>query len=226
MRFHEHRHAGQELAVRLLEWAADGDITDPIVLALPRGGVPVAAEVARALKAPLDVLVARKIGVPGQPEVGIGAIADEEPPVYDRQALEMLGLAPDELAADVARERTELHRREDLYRRGRPAPNVKGRTVILIDDGLATGITARAALTFLRHQGPARLILAVPVCSPEAAATLWEEADDLICLQQPDSFQAVGQWYEDFAQVSDNEVIDTLRAFSPSSSGPRSTSAP
>lgn len=212
MRFRDHRHAGQELALRLLEWAADGDVTDPLVLALPRGGVPVAAEVARALKAPLDVVVARKIGVPGNPETGIGAIAGDDPPVYDRRALEMLGLAEDDLAAGVARERAELHRREELYRRGRPALAVEGRTVILVDDGLATGVTARAALRRLRSGNPARLILAVPVCAADAAASVREDADDVVCLYEPSSFLAVGEWYEEFAQVSDDEVVSTLRS--------------
>ncbi|MGW0700257.1 phosphoribosyltransferase [Streptomyces sp. NPDC002867] len=211
MRFRDHRHAGQELALGLLEWAADGDVSDAVVLALPRGGVPVAAEIARALKAPLDVVVARKIGAPGHPETGIGAIAGEDPPVYDRRALEMLGLTEDDLAADVARERSELHRREELYRRGRPALAVEGRTVILVDDGLATGLTARAALRRLRSGNPARLILAVPVCAPQAAASVREDADDLVCLHQPSSFRAVGKWYEEFAQVSDDEVVSTLR---------------
>ncbi|MFF8846419.1 phosphoribosyltransferase [Streptomyces sp. NPDC015127] len=210
MRFRDHRHAGQELALRLLEWAADGDITNAVVLALPRGGVPVAVEVARALKAPLDVVVARKIGVPGNPETGIGAIAGDDPPVYDRRALQMLGLAEDDLAADVARERAELHRREELYRRGRPALAVEGRTVILVDDGLATGVTARAALRHLRSRNPARLILAVPVCAPDAAEGLQQDADDILCLHGPPSFMAVGEWYEDFAQVSDDEVVSTL----------------
>ncbi|MET9375290.1 phosphoribosyltransferase [Streptomyces sp. NPDC003035] len=211
MRFYDHRQAGEELALRLLERAGDGDLTDAVVLALPRGGVPVAAEVARALKAPLDVLVARKIGAPGSPEVGIGAIAGEDPPVFDTRALRMLGLTEEDLAADVARERTELHRREALYRDGRPALDVEGRTVILVDDGLATGVTARAALRLLRSRRPARLVLAVPVCAPEAAREIGREADDLVCLHGPSSFRSVGEWYEEFAQVSDNEVISTLR---------------
>ncbi|MFF8606854.1 phosphoribosyltransferase [Streptomyces sp. NPDC015346] len=211
MRFYDHRQAGEELARRLLAWAADADLTDAVVLALPRGGVPVAAEVARALGVPLDVLVARKIGAPGHPEFGIGAIAGEDPPVFDSRALQMLGLAEDELASDVARERAELHRREDLYRGGRPPPDVEGRTVILVDDGLATGVTARAALRHLRSRRPARLILAVPVSAPDAVETMRREADDIVCLFQPDSFRSVGEWYEEFAQVSDNEVIATLR---------------
>ncbi|HEY5832855.1 phosphoribosyltransferase [Streptomyces sp.] len=214
MRFHDRRQAGQELAARLLDRAADGDLTDPVVLALPRGGVPVAAEVARTLRAPLDVLVVRKIGAPGRPEAGIGAIADDEPPLFDEQSLRILGLSEDRLAPDVARERTELHRREDAYRHGRPAPDIRGRTVILVDDGLATGVTARAALRHLRRAQPARLILAVPVCAAGAPEALRDEADEVICLHQPRNFHAVGLWYEDFGQVSDREVTDTLRGLS------------
>jgi putative phosphoribosyl transferase len=214
MRFDNRRHAGLELGVRLLEWAAHGDLTDAVVLALPRGGVPVAAEVARALHVPMDVLVVRKIGAPGAREVGIGAIVGEDPPVFDRLALEVLGLDESEFAAEVAMERLELHRLDDLYRGGRPEPQVQGRSVILVDDGLATGITARAALRHLRRQNPGRLVLAVPVCAPRSAVELKEEVDDLMCLHQPHNFQSVGQWYADFGQVSDREVLDTLRVLS------------
>jgi len=211
MRFLDHRHAGQQLAARLVEWAAHRDLADLLVVALPRGGVPVAAEVARALGAPLDIVVVRKIGAPGNPETGIGAIAGDEPPLYDHRALRMLSLSEEDLADDVARERAELRRREGVYRRGRPAPAVRGRSVIVVDDGLATGVTARAALRHLRAQGPAHLVLAVPVCAPDAAAAVREEADDLVCLHRPESFWSVGEWYEEFAQVSDDEVISTLR---------------
>lgn len=210
MRFRDRRHAGDELALRLADWAADGELHDTLVLALPRGGVPVGARVARALAVPLDVVVARKIGAPGQPEVAIGAIAGDEPPLFDAQALQMLGVTEDELAPDVERERAELHRREHVYRSGRPAPRIEGRTVVVVDDGLATGMTARAALRHLRRGDPARLILAVPVSAPAAAERLRREADDLICLHQPPSFYAVGQWYDTFGQVSDSEVIDIL----------------
>lgn len=209
-RFHDRRHAGQELGLRLVEWAADGDLVDPLVLALPRGGVPVAAEVARALGAPLDLLVARKIGVPGHRETGIGAIMGDDPPLFDRRAVEMLALSEDKLAPDVARERTELHRRERLYRGDRSAPHVADRAVIVVDDGLATGVTARAALRHLRRRRAGRLILAVPVCAPETAAEIRAEADDLVCLHQPPDFRAVGLWYEDFDQVGDEEVIRIL----------------
>ncbi|MFJ8150005.1 phosphoribosyltransferase [Streptomyces sp. NPDC096048] len=216
MRFHDRRAAGRELALRLEIRATDGEFPDTVVLALPRGGVPVAAQVARALDAPLDVLVVRKIGLPGRPEAGIGAIVGDDPPLFDRRALEMLGLSENRLAPDVERERAELHRRALLYRGDRSAPDVRDRTVILVDDGLATGATARAALRHLRRLAPARLILAVPVGAPESCAEMRSEADDVVCLYQPPDFRAVGLWYEDFEQVSDDEVTGTLRELSTS----------
>ncbi|MFI8993189.1 phosphoribosyltransferase [Streptomyces sp. NPDC053542] len=215
MRFTDRRDAGRQLAQRLRQHLTEErpDAPDgPLVLALPRGGVPVAAEIAHELGAPLDVFIARKIGAPGQPELAVGALAGEDPPVFDRRALQFLGLSEDELAADVARERTELHRREDLYRGKRPEAVLTGRTVILVDDGLATGMTATAALRNLRRRGPARVVLAVPVASPTTAAALAEEADDVVCLSKPPDFRAVGEWYEDFTQVSDEHVIASLRA--------------
>ncbi|WP_217143221.1 phosphoribosyltransferase [Streptomyces sp. AC627_RSS907] len=211
MRFRDRSEAGQELALRLMEWASEGELPHTLVLALPRGGVPVAAQVARALGVPLDVLVARKIGLPGRPEAGIGAIVGDDPPLFDTRALRMLGLSEDRLVPDVERERAELHRRALLYRGDRSAPDVEGRTVIVVDDGLATGATARAALRHLRRLNPARLILAVPVGAPESCAEMRSEADDVMCLYQPPDFQAVGLWYDDFEQVSDDEVIGTLR---------------
>ncbi|MEU6238179.1 phosphoribosyltransferase family protein, partial [Kitasatospora sp. NPDC047058] len=145
MRFRDRRHAGRVLAERLLESPALRRPADPIVLALPRGGVPVAVEVARVLGAPLDVLVVRRIGAPGQPDAGVGAIVGDDPPVFDRRVLKILGITADRLAGDVAHERAELRRHEDLYRQGRPAPRLAGRTVVLVDDGVATGVTVHAA---------------------------------------------------------------------------------
>lgn len=208
--FADRHQAGRQLADAIAELTGSQHLPDPIVLALPRGGVPVAAEVARALDAPLDVLVVRKIGAPGQPEVGIGAIVGEDPPLFDRRALQMLGITADELSTAVARERTELHRREDLYRHGRPALRTADRTVVLVDDGLATGVTARAAVRHLRGAQPARIVLAVPVCDAGAAAELRHDVEDLVCLQHPRPFHAVGLWYDDFDQVTDREVIDAL----------------
>lgn len=211
MRFPSREEAGQELAVRLLEWASSGDLANVTVLALPRGGVPVGAEIARVMAVPLDVLVVRKIGVPGSPEVGIGAIAGDDPPVFDRTGLRALDLSEDELGAEVAQARAELHRREQVYRGGRPAPDVRGHSVVVVDDGLATGITARAALRHVRRGGPLRLTLAVPVCPPRTAAALRDEADDVVALHQPEQLRSVGEWYSDFHQVSDQEVLDALR---------------
>ncbi|WP_395571097.1 phosphoribosyltransferase [Streptomyces sp. BK79] len=214
MRFRDRVEAGQQLALRLMEWASDGELPDAVVIALPRGGVPVAAQVARALGTRLDVLVVRKIGVPGRPEAGIGAIVGDDPPLFDSRALQMLGLSEDRLAPDVERERAELRRRALLYRGDPSTPDVEQRTVILVDDGLATGASARAALRHLRRRHPARLILAVPVGAPESCVEMRAEADDVVCLYQPRDFQAVGLWYEDFEQVGDDEVRGILREHS------------
>ncbi|MGW2420631.1 phosphoribosyltransferase [Streptomyces sp. NPDC001709] len=210
MRFRDRVHAGRELAERLRIRQEAGALTHPVVLALPRGGVTVAREVARALEAPLDVLVARKIGAPFQEELGVGALAADDPPLFDERTLDQLGLSETALADTVERERAELHRREQLYRRGRPAPELRDRTVIVVDDGLATGATARAALRWLRRQSPERVVLAVPVASPQAADLLRGEADEIVCLHRPTVFLAVGEWYDDFDQVTDDEVLAVL----------------
>ncbi|SDJ42666.1 phosphoribosyltransferase [Streptomyces indicus] len=213
MAFRDRTHAGEELALRMLEWAGSGDLVDPVVLALPRGGVPVAAPVARALHAPLDVLVARKIGAPGRRETAIGALVADEPPLFDRRALEFLQLTEDDLVDDVARERAELYRREDLYRAGRTLPAVKDRSVILVDDGLATGLTATAALAFLRRLGAGRIVLAVPVGSPRAVAEIRRHTDDVVCLDQPEAMRGISERYDRFDQLSDAEVTTLLRPF-------------
>ena len=210
MQYRDRRHAGQELAERLRILQEKGALPHPVVLALPRGGVAVAHEVARALEAPLDVLVVRKIGAPHQEEFGVGAIAGDDPPLFDERALDRLGLTEASLADAVERARRELRRREQRYRQGRPAPELRGHTAIIVDDGLATGSTARAALRFVRRQDPERVVLAVPVCSPEAVHLLRPEADDIVCLQRPPMFMAVGEWYQNFEQLTDDDVLEAL----------------
>ncbi|WP_433790527.1 phosphoribosyltransferase [Actinoplanes sp. CA-252034] len=204
MIFPNRAEAGRALAERLA--VEVGDRADPLVLALPRGGLPVAGPVARRLGGELDIVVARKIGAPGRPEFGLGAIAEDAPPVYDPENLIWAGTTEDGLAGVLAAEREELRRRIHRYRGGRPAPAPAGRIVIVVDDGLATGVTAHAALRWVRGRDPARLILAAPVCAPQARDALAGEADAVICLSAPDPFYAVGRWYEDFEQLTDADV--------------------
>ncbi|GLY18133.1 hypothetical protein LWF15_26755 [Kineosporia rhizophila] len=185
----------------------------PLVLALPRGGVPVATHVAAALDGDLDLVVACKIRAPEQPEYGIGALAEDGPPVFDGSALTTLGLTEGDLMGAVERERAETKRRVQRYRKGR-AVEAKGRMVIVVDDGLATGVTARATLRWLRDHEPAYLVMAAPVGSRRAHAAVAEDADAVVCLQEPEDFRAVGEWYEDFRQLTDEDVDETLRRFS------------
>lgn len=185
-------------------------LPDPVVLGLPRGGVPVAAEVAQALDAPLDVYVARKIGAPGRPELGVGAIAEDGEPVFDQALLDALGLRPDQLGRTVEREREELRRRVAVYRGDRELEPVKGRDVVVVDDGLATGGTARAALIALRVLEPGRLVLAVPVAPPDTLAALRALADEVVAVLTPAHFGAVGAWYKMFEQLDDPEVLAAL----------------
>lgn len=206
--FADRHDAGRRLAGMLEHYDGSG----AVVLALPRGGVPVAAEVARALGGRLDVLVARKIGAPGRPELGVGAIAEGGQPILDERTLRLLRLAPSDLETTIAAEREELARRVSRYRGARPLPALEGRTVIVVDDGLATGVTARAALAALREHRPGRLVLAVPVSSPDTAEAMTEHADEVVVLHTARQFVAVGQWYADFGQTSDETVLDLLAA--------------
>jgi putative phosphoribosyl transferase len=206
VRFRDRSDAGRRLSERLV----GARLHDPIVLALPRGGVPVAFQIAKALGAPLDVFVARKVGAPGQPEFGIGAIAEGGEVVANEAALRRLGLTIGQFAQLAAQERPELERRVRLYRGDRVLPDLDDRDVVVVDDGFATGVTAHAALRSLRRTGARRVILAVPVCAPGAARSLAGSADDVVCLDEPAHFEAVGQAYEVFGQTSDEEVVRLL----------------
>ncbi|GAB3211752.1 phosphoribosyltransferase family protein [Marinactinospora endophytica] len=204
--FADRAEAGRRLAERVRAFA----VTDPIVVALPRGGVPVGAELARRLRAPLDVLVVRKIGLPGHAELGVGALAEDGHVCFDDSMLARLGVSRERLAETVAAERAELARRLEVYRGTRSAPRLAGRDVIVVDDGVATGGTARAALRMVRRARPARLVLAVPVASGTAVEALRPEVDQLVVLTAPANFRAVGEWYRDFRQLSDEHVTTLL----------------
>ena len=182
----------------------------PVALALPRGGVVVGYHVARALGAPLEAIPARKLGAPTQPEFGFGAIAPGDVRVIDESSVHALGLSAEQIDRVVAAEQAEMARREALYRSGAEKIDISGRMVILVDDGLATGGTARAAARAIRQGQPRRLVLAVPVAPPDTVRSMAAEVDEVVCLHAPASFQAVGQWYADFRQTSDDEVIDLL----------------
>jgi putative phosphoribosyl transferase len=203
--FRDRHDAGRQLAVALERFRADR----PVVVGLPRGGVPVAAEVARALDAPLDVLIVRKVGAPSQPEFAIGAMG-EGVVKLDQALIRRLGISFDDVHAVVARERLELDRRIRVYRAVRDPVDVTGRTVIVVDDGLATGLTARAAIEVLRRRRPSRVVFAAPVCAPDSAQRLADVADEVACLRQPGDFRAVGLWYRDFSPTSDAEVVALL----------------
>lgn len=203
MLFRDRAEAGRLLAGHLRHYA---DRTDVLVLALPRGGVPVAFEVAESLRAPLDVYVVRKLGVPGHEELAMGAIATGGVRFTNEEVVTRLRIPPEVLDAVAAREARELERREREFRGGRPAPDLRGRTVLLVDDGLATGSTMRAAAAALRRQGPARIVVAVPVGAPQTCDEFRDVADEVVCAMTPEPFHGVGQWYDDFTQTSDDEV--------------------
>jgi putative phosphoribosyl transferase len=205
--FRDRVEAGQRLAGELAEYAHQPDV---LVLGLPRGGVPVAFEVARALHAKLDVFLVRKLGVPGHEELAMGAIATGDIRVLNEEVVEMLRI-PERIVDEVAeREKRELERREREYRGDRPAPEIRGRTVILVDDGLATGSTMRAAARALKQEEPARLVVAVPVAARQTCEVFQDEVDEVVCAATPEPFEAVGLWYEDFSQTTDEEVRKLL----------------
>lgn len=207
-RFRDRADAGRQLADRLGGYAGRDDV---VVLGLPRGGIPVAHEVAERLGAPLDVFVVRKLGVPGQEELAMGAIASGDVRVLNEDVVRMLAIPPETVEAVARLERRELERREREYRGGRAPVDVRGKAVVLVDDGLATGATMRAAAAALRQRGPARLIIAVPTAAPETCQTLAADADEIACVTTPEPFYAVGFWYDDFSETTDAEVHDLLR---------------
>jgi predicted phosphoribosyltransferase len=205
--FADRRAAGRLLATRLADYAERDGL---IVLGLPRGGIPVAYEVARALRAPLDVFSVRKLGVPGHEELAMGAIASGGANALNYDVIGALGISRDEMQRVAERERHELERREAAYRGSRPRPEVEGKIVILVDDGLATGASMLVAVQTLRERNPARIVVAVPVGPPDTCAMLRQYADEVVCYATPRRFGGVGAWYGDFAQVSDDEVRDLL----------------
>jgi putative phosphoribosyl transferase len=206
MQYDDRRDAGRRLAAELRRLAD----ARAVVVALPRGGVPVGFEVARALGAPLEILAVRKLGAPSNPELAVGALAEDGTGVLDPASVGMLEMSEAMLEATLERESAELRRRVDRYRAGRPAVPVEGHTVIVVDDGLATGLTVLAAVRALRARGASTLVVAAPVGSREAIAMLSEDADRVVCVVVPERLMGVGKWYEDFAPVSDEEVVSLL----------------
>ena len=206
-RFRDRATAGRLLAERL---AAYADRPEVLILALPRGGVPVAFEVAKALHAPLDVVIVRKLGTPGQEELAMGAITSGGMQVLNDLVVEALDISPSAIDSVAARERRELERRERLYRGNRPPLDVRGRTVILVDDGIATGTTMRVAIVALRRQQPSRIVVAVPVAAPSTCEELRKEVEEIVCLLSPWELMAISLWYEDFTQTRDEEVCQLL----------------
>lgn len=207
--FADRAEAGRELAAALSDYAGRDDV---LVLALPRGGVPVAFEIAQELGVPLDVFVVRKLGLPVQPELAMGAIASGGIRVLNDEVVHGAGVSAETIEEVSARERQELDRREQLYRGERPPPAIAGKTVVLVDDGLATGSTMRAAIAALREQRPRRIVVAVPLAPPQTCEELRAEADEVVCLHTPEPFLAIGIWYEHFPQTSDGEIRHLLGA--------------
>lgn len=211
MQFRNRVEAGRQLAKRLMKYAGRPDL---LVLALPRGGVPVGYEIAQALNAPLDVFVVRKLGVPGHEELAMGAIASGGVRVVNGEVIESLRIPDDVIDAAAARELRELERRERAYRDDRPAPDVQGRTVILVDDGIATGSTMKAAIEALRQLEASRIVVAVPTAALSTAREMQRDVEELVAVMTPADFTGVGQWYEDFSQTTDEQVRDLLESAS------------
>jgi putative phosphoribosyl transferase len=213
-RFADRTTAGRELAADVAAYLANLPLTDettaPMVLALPRGGVPVGYEIAKSINADFDVIVSCKIGLPWQPEFSVGAIAEDGPAVFDRNALACVGLNSSDLGPAVQRQRVELRRRQEHYRGQRPAPPITDRVVVIVDDGLATGMTSRAAVKAVKAANPAHLVFAAPVCAAEAVDWLNDEADAVLCVHSPREFHALGLWYREFPQLTDDDVVSTL----------------
>jgi predicted phosphoribosyltransferase len=206
--FQDRSEGGRLLAQALRQYEGRPDV---VVLALPRGGVPVAYEVAKALKAPLDVFIVRKLGVPGHEELAMGAIATGGVRILNDEVVRQLNVPPQMIELTTMREQQELERRERLYRGDKPAPDVRGKTVIVVDDGLATGSTMKVALAALRQQQPAKLIAAAPIAPPDTCESLQEVADEVVCAVTPEPFMAVGAWYRRFDQTTDEEVRDLMK---------------
>lgn len=206
--FKDRHDAGKQLAGRLSRYAGD---THAVVLALPRGGVPVAFEVAAALRFPLDVFLVRKLGVPGHEELAMGAVASGGIRVLNEEVIQSLSISEKQIAAVATQEEQELRRRQAAYRGDRPEPQIEGKTIILIDDGVATGASMRAAVAAIRKTGPTRIVVAVPTAASETCEAFGREVEEMICLHTPQPFYSVGQWYEDFSQTTDREVVDLLR---------------
>lgn len=214
--FADRAEAGKRLAEALVGYAGR---TDVLVLALPRGGVPVAYEVARTLAVPMDLWLVRKLGVPGQEELAMGAIAGKDTRVLNQDIINVLNIDRTTIEAVIVKEQAELERRNRLYRQGRPSPDIEGKTIIIIDDGLATGATMRAAIASLRQAGAARIIAAVPVGAASTCGKVEQDADALVCLHTPEPFYGVGQWYDDFSQTPDESVLALLESAAKSQGG-------
>lgn len=207
--FRDRYQAGQELSKLLAKYAGE----KPVVLALPRGGVPVGYHVAQSLNAPLDVIIVKKIGLPQNKEFGVGAVAEDDTQILDQRTLSLIGVPKEYLKEALEEEREEMKRRQKVYRQNKSLSSLKNKTVILVDDGLATGVTAKAAIEAVKKQKPKKIIFASPVCAYDTAMQLRQLVDEVVCVATPQEFIAVGNWYDYFPQLSDQEVVEILQGF-------------